>query len=367
MCRFFSLLLVVSFCFLCLSAPARNSLATFDDIEHVLRFLEAKLPAELKSPDSRRKVWPDWIARHDGDIRSRLLPGDEDTIINWLMFGTSFTKEPKALFEVPETSQDFRKVISKRITNLIAALRSPHPDERGTFSRQVLQSQGYGTATPQEQSRLERHFHEEVDRVLAERQQYARREDSFRPGDFSGQMMVQSHLFQDRGLSLDTSILPSFAVEQALETMKSQKLLTPNSIRRVALIGPGLDFADKNSGNDFYPVQTLQPFSSIDSLVRLGLARADDIELTTLDISPRVNDHIVKMRVPYVLRLPLDPAASWSASLVSFWTHVGDRIGSEAPVKRNPAVKRGVEPAGSSRYPCRRFQCRYGTLDWSSL
>src|SRR5215831_5716852 len=203
--RCLTFLLLVSYCFLCLSTPARNSLATFDDVERVLRFFEGKLPIELRFSDAGqgRKVWPDWIAKHDREIRSRLLPGDEDTIINWLMFGTSFTKEPKALFEVPETSHDFRRVISRRTTDLIAAFRSPHPDERSIFGRQVLQSQGFGTNTPQERSRLERHFHEEVDRVLTERQQYARREDSFRPGDFSGQMMVQSHLFQDRGLSLD--------------------------------------------------------------------------------------------------------------------------------------------------------------------
>jgi hypothetical protein len=326
-------------------------LATFDDVDQVLRFLETKLPLELMSSDLsvRRKVWPDWIARHDREIRGRLLPGDEDTIVNWLLFGSSFTREPKALFEVPETSNDLPKVISKRITDLIAALRSAHSDERVMFARRLLQSQGYGFDAAQERSRLERHFHDEANRVLAERQQYARKEDSYRPGDFAGQMMVQSHLFQDRGLSLDTSILSSFALDQALETMKTQGLIQPKSIRRVAVIGPGLDFADKSSGNDFYPVQTLQPFSSIDSLVRLGLSATDDIELTTLDISPRVNDHVKRMRnrardgVPYVLRLPMDMRTPWSSSLVSFWKHLGEGIGTETTEKRPADIKKDLE------------------------
>src|SRR4030095_3319659 len=103
-------------------------------------------------------------------------------------------------------------------------------------------------------------------RVVAERKQYAVRGESFQAGDFIGQVMVESTLFRDRGLSLDTSILPTFAIDQALETMKSDGLLRPHSIRRGAVIGPGLDFADKNSGFDFYPVQTLQPFTTIDSL-----------------------------------------------------------------------------------------------------
>ena len=47
--------------------------------------------------------------------------------------------------------------------------------------------------------------------------------------------------------------------------------LAAGSVRRVALIGPGLDFTDKAEGYDFYPPQTIQPFALLDSLVRLGL------------------------------------------------------------------------------------------------
>src|SRR6516162_10039386 len=121
-----SFLIVLPVFFACLSvlAFAASSFATFDDVDEVLRFLEGKLTNELKSSDLslRRKIWPDWIIKHDREIRGRLLPGDEDTIINWLLFGASFTKERKALFEVPETSRDLQKVISKRTTDLIGAL-----------------------------------------------------------------------------------------------------------------------------------------------------------------------------------------------------------------------------------------------------
>ena len=52
-------------------------------------------------------------------------------------------------------------------------------------------------------------------------------------------------------------------------------MLHTAQVARVAVIGPGLDFIDKNeeSGYDYYPQQTLQPFALYDSLVRLGLAR----------------------------------------------------------------------------------------------
>src|SRR4030095_2596802 len=181
---------------------------------------------------------------------------------------------------------------------------------RSVFARRLLRNQGYGLDTIENRARLEQHLLEGVQRVVGERQQYMLREEAFPPGDAIGQVMVESTLFRDRGLSLDTSILSSFAIEQALETMRNPRLLQSNTVRRVALIGPGLDFADKNSGYDFYPVQTMQPFTTIDSLIRLGLAaKPAEIELTTFDISPRVNDHVLAIRdratrgTPYVLRL----------------------------------------------------------------
>jgi hypothetical protein len=175
------------------------------------------------------------------------------------------------------------------------------------------------------------------------------RGEDFRQGDVAGQVMVESTLFRDRGLSLDTSILPGFAVEQALEMMKNQGLLPPNGIRRVALIGPGLDFADKNTGYDFYPAQTLQPFTSIDSLVRLGLAAEPaGIALTTFDISPRVNNHILAIRdragagAPYLLRLPIDSGSHWTPAFIRYWKNIGDRIGSETPLRPSD-MTRGLE------------------------
>ena len=68
-------------------------------------------------------------------------------------------------------------------------------------------------------------------------------------------------------------------------------------MRRVAVIGPGLDFVDKEEGYDIYPPQTIQPFALIDSLIRLGLADGARLRVTTVDVSARVNDHITDMGV----------------------------------------------------------------------
>jgi len=339
---------------------ARNSFTDYEDVQHLLPLLTEMLPPALKSSaiSARRKAWHDWAVAHDRDIRKRLVRGDEDTLVNWLLFGTSFTQQRRAFLEEPATADGLRILISRRTRDLISLLASPDVNERTLFARQVLLGLGYRFDTVEEQARLEQYLYAEIDRVVAERQQYRLREEAALPGDEVGQIVAQSQLFRDRGLSLDTSVLASFAIEQALETMKNQRLLSSNSIRRVAVIGPGLDFADKNSGHDFYPVQTLQPFTSIDSLVRLGLAAGPaQIELTIFDISPRVNDHILALQrrakagTSYILRLPMDLGSQWTPALINYWKSIGDRIGSETPVAKSADMGKGLEVRGISVRP----------------
>jgi hypothetical protein len=341
--------------FLRLLTFAQGSLTEYTDVERVLTSFADILPPALRSPNAStsQKAWREWVIGHDRDIRTRLLRGDQDTLVNWLLFGTSFTRQPRAFFDPTETPDALRRRISLRTKDLISAIASADTDERIIFVRQLLLRQGYRFDSAEEQARLERHLYGEVDRVATERQQYRDREDTATAADVIERIVAQSNLFQDRGLSLDTSILPSFAIEQALEAMKSQRQLAANEIHRVAVIGPGLDFADKNSGYDFYPLQTVQPFTTIDSLVRVGLAsRAEDIELVTFDISPHVNDHIramgerAKGGVPYILRFPRDLGSQWTPALVGYWKSLGDRIGSEMQLPKPLHALDAVELRG---------------------
>src|SRR5262245_60719107 len=54
---------------------------------------EDLLPAELRAAPSAglAALWPEWVSRHDREIRARLDRGDEDSIINLLLFGVTFT------------------------------------------------------------------------------------------------------------------------------------------------------------------------------------------------------------------------------------------------------------------------------------
>ena len=113
--------------------------------------------------------------------------------------------------------------------------------------------------------------------------------------------------------------------------MKSKGLLAAGSVRRVAMIGPGLDFTDKQDGYDFYPQQTIQPFAVIDSLLRLGLASTGSQRVTTLDLSRSVNDHLKHARAraaqgqSYNVQLPRD--LQWKPDLADYWSKFGDHIG----------------------------------------
>jgi hypothetical protein len=324
-----------------IAANAAARYATFDDVRQVLVALADVIPPELKQTDAAAGTrWSEWAARHDREIRARLAAGDQETIINWLLFGTTFTSRPRVPLADTQpvgriSDADLANLIGDRAADLATALASPGQDERRLFARDLFVHQGYQLGKPADRLRLIQHLLTLVTQVLADRAKYARETEAIRNlPDTSEQFAARSKLFRDRGLSADTSFRPNFALERALAEMARTGALKAGSVREIAIIGPGLDFADKSSGYDFYPQQTLQPFALIDSLLRLGIGTtAPPIHVTTLDLSPRVNAHLrsVHQRAtagqPYRIRLPLDPDVPWSTDVLAYWKTAGDRIG----------------------------------------
>lgn len=315
----------------------------YQDARPIIEAMSPIAPAEIRTalPSQIAAAWAGWVAKRDAEIRARLVQGDEDSITNYLLFGTSYTRKPritlKTLAEarekahLPEGAQ-FVEMIRARADDLIAGLAAPGANERLLFARTVVEAKGYDVKTAAAREQLKQYLLNNLARVLNEQASYAKTLESARMvGDPSGEFAERSKLFRDRGLSSDTSLMPNFAIEKSLTSMKSKGLLAAGSVRRVAIIGPGLDFTDKQDGYDFYPQQTIQPFAVIDSLLRLGLARATDLRVTTLDLSARVNDHLKRARAraaqgaSYVAQLPRD--SQWKPELADYWSRVGDRIG----------------------------------------
>ena len=239
--------------------------------------LAASLPPELagKSVSELESSWDDWVSRRNREIRARLERGDEDSVVNFLLFGTTFTTRPRALNSGDRIGgrQRATEIVRGRTADLIAGIASPGGNERLQFVREVVARRGIDptTAIGREQARI--YFGDLLARVAGETDSYVREIQAVRSKPNGPEFAVRSTLYRARGLSSDTSIRPDFAIDRALERLTSMRLIEAGSVDRVGVIGPGLDFTDKAEGYDFYPPQITQPFSVIDSLRRLGLAK----------------------------------------------------------------------------------------------
>ena len=341
-----------------LQAAQRSSgrYVRFSEARPILAELAGQLPPELDrlTTAQAEPTWPSWIARHDGQVRARLEQGDEDTIVNWMLFGTSFTSRPRAVLGAVEAGAggDREEVlrrtielISARLDDLLAALATPGTDERRLFARAQLQRRGLRVTTVAEREAARKYLMAAVIRVASEQDQIDQELGATSGGDPTTEFVRRSRLFRTRGLSLDTSLMPNYSVEQALAAMKTRGLLELGSVRRVAIVGPGLDFADKEVGLDIYPQQTLQPFAVLDSLRRLSLAPSpDDPEIVLLDISPRIIDHMTRARaraaknIGYTLTLPLPRSTPWLPEVRRYWQTFGDQIGVPARPPTSKAI-----------------------------
>ena len=320
------------------------------------------LPVELRN--STEAKWSAWSKRQDKAIRARLQQGDLDSMVNLLLYGTSFTKQPRIKVEnLTEASR--AGTLRARVDDLIAGLQTPGDNERLNFLNGLLRSQGIDPEAPgetgvfiynnllrviQEMESLSKRG-EEAKRLI---HPYVDRPDVNQPDvapDPAAIFDWRAGLLRDRGVSLDTSIFPNFSIEQALRDLKDRGVLREGQVARVAVIGPGLDFSDKNEAfsYDYYPQQTLQPFALYDSLLRLGLAKGNALSMSIFDISSRVIDHIqrargrARMNTGYVVQLPRDTGNPWPPDLIAYWRSLGDRVGAEVAPITPPNVFEGLE------------------------
>jgi len=309
---------------------------------------EDLLPAEFRglTPAQREAAWPGWVRQRDAAIRARVAEGDEDSVINLLQFGTSFTRHPR-ITEQQLAGVVMRKagspdvfvpspVLKARIDDFVTAVAAPGTNERIQFARRVVERRGIDTATEEGRGRLRRYLEERTAVVGSAVHAPVLHDPTTGLAD-------QITIFRDRGLASDTLLWINFAIDQALADLKAAGALRPRSVRRVAIIGPGLDFADKQEGYDFYPQQTIQPFALIDSLGRAGLAARLGVGITAFDVSGAVLGHLESARAraltgdPYTIVLPRNLEQPWTADLVRYRDRFGEEIGKPVASAAPPA------------------------------
>jgi SAM-dependent methyltransferase len=345
---------------------------TWDEARAIVVRFEPALPPDLRAlaHADRAAAWPSWGASSRAAVAARVAQGDEDVVVNLLLFGTGFTREPRVtpVFvralarewqggEPQDVERTLLRVYQRRAADLAQALARPGNDERLQVARAVLERQGLGVTTPAERERAAAALLAAVARVRDEAARIAEALDAAsETPDRELALAARSRVFRERGLSPDSSVLTQYAVDRAIDALRRGEVLEAGSVRRVAIVGPGLDFVDKQEGYDFYPPQSLQPFAVIDSLSRAGLADAEAVRVTTIDVSARVNDHLRRAvdraqreRAPYRLVFPFDTAAAWRDEAVAYWKEMGAAVGSpfETAVPQNlPDLRaRGVAVA----------------------
>ena len=277
--------------------------------------------------------------------RRGIAQGDVDSVVNLLLFGTSFTTEPRITARLlSELNQKWnagdRSVAGDARAPLSAARRgSGHAvwaaagtDARLQDVRRVLTAHGHSLDTATGQRAAIQDLLASVARVREEAARLAEElEAQRRATDATAGFAERSRIFAIADSSADSSVLTQFAVDRAVCALGERGVLAARSVNRIAIVGPGLDFVDKQEGFDFYAPQSLQPFTLADSLLQCGLATRSAISITTIDISPRVNGHlraaVVARRPPR--RLSPGPAVerrmrAGQRDAAAYWKRAGD-------------------------------------------
>jgi len=312
-------------------AKPRTRFISLNSAREILNAMSNSLPRDLGSVEALDGAkWSAWVERQDREIRNRLDRGTEDTLTNLLRFGVTFTKEYRIDDEYLVhygNSSLVNSFAENRANDLIRALTLPDPPEGLADMRAFLEKEGFSLETPRARAKVKTYLLTNLARIRDDFLRYrAQTKDERR-----------FQLFQDRGISLDANLWPDYLIDRTMRGMMEKGLLKPGSVQRVAIIGPGLDFANKEAGNDFYPPQTIQPFAVLDSLIKLGLAKSTMVEVYTLDISPEVNVHIERWLDKaahgnsYVVQLPWNSerplSNEYRAKFISYWENLGSDIG----------------------------------------
>ena len=301
----------------------------------------APLRTRLESHGITSAAFPAYVERLRQIHAVRVREGDLDHLVFYFLQSTRFTSLPaiepalsaKALVEsldAPERQtflKDPQTALSRiaapvrsRVDALFHALDSSSSDPRLAYFRELA------TATfpePRSQGQREAALLREYLRVMAfiyQKEFVAQR---------SGSGAV-AELYRARGLSTDTAVEAGYLVYLGLGVLKS--LEPDRRIRRVLIVGPGLDLAPRTALLEVGPPESYQPWAVMDALLTLGLSRAVDLEMVGADINPRVVEHLRRSHdTPPVLTLLSEIRESETITLAdeyrAYFTQLGRSIG----------------------------------------
>jgi hypothetical protein len=291
----------------------------WDEIQPVFAAFAA---AGIRAPSfGDAAEFDDWIRQRDAEVRGRINRGFENSISALVLTGSSFTTLPKIANtgDAVNAAGDLTPAARSRVQAFVQGI-DEQDQERFALVREFLSRQ----RVPDEEVRA---F------VIGIVRRFALEQAGFQRKHAQGPPRL------DGGIGVETSPLAGFAVEDSLANLKSRGAI-PARLRRIAVIGPGLDFA--GPAGDAIPPQSIQPFAVLESVLRLGLAPPSEVEITAFDLNPSVVTHLKTLPAKvrggrHVLQLPPQAASGWNAGSTAYWQHFGDVIGK--PVKPQFAAR----------------------------
>lgn len=307
----------------------------------------APLRTRLEGQGLTSAAFPAYVARLRQTHARRVREGDLDHLVFYLLQSTHFTPLPpiepalsaKALvdsLDAPERRtflKDPQAMLSRidppvrsRAAALVRALDSSSRDLRLAYFRDLVKA-AFPAGSQPEASLMREYLR--VMRFVYEKEFVAQP---------AGPKAV-AELYRARGLSTDTAVEAGYVVYTGLGVVKS--LEPERRVRRVLIIGPGLDLAPRTALRETGPPESYQPWAVIDALLTLGLARAGDLDVVAADINPRVVAHLRRPHAePFMLTLVSEIRESETVTLSEeyrdYFTRLGRSIG-EADARLGPS------------------------------
>ena len=224
----------------------------------------------------------------------RVREGDLDHLIFYLLQSTKFPGppiEPALSAKAFVDSGRIPESVRTRASALLRAVENPGADARLRYFHDLVQA-----SFPDAQQRQDGVLREyaRAMRFLYEKEFVAQRSD--RPAD------AIADLYHARGLSTDTEVEAGYLVFQGLGVVRA--IAPAGTVRRVLIIGPGLDLAPRTGFIESAAPESYQPWAVIDALVSLGVSRLETLDVVAADINPRVVTHLRQStQTPPVLML----------------------------------------------------------------
>ena len=180
---------------------------SYADAKAVLAAFSGSVPAAVRaSAGAAEAGWAQWTKAQDTAIRARLAQGDEDSVVNFWLYGTTFTQLPRATrADLARRGQDDgEKLLIARLDDLVEALANPEGNERLKFVRQVVERHGIDVTTDEGKDRASELLVGMRARMIGEANRHDLEAAAAARRGRGAALDTFSTIYRERGLSSDT-------------------------------------------------------------------------------------------------------------------------------------------------------------------